>query len=531
MLSATDLVYDALVERPKPHMTTPADSPATPLQSASQRFLTSLENVQYSTAAELGAPAITALRTELIESGTRISTINNRRYLGNKHGITDFIRKIVDTHCPSVETVADVFSGTGAVANAFLDRTLITNDLLYSNYLSNIAWFSPQDYRPELIVRFVKFFNHLETSEDNYVRRNFADTYFLADDCSVIGEAREIVKQAHDRGITNEREYAILVTSILYGMDRVANTVGHYDAYRKNVAFDRILSFPVLLPAWSLPEGNRAYNEDANKIIADLDCDLLYLDPPYNSRQYADTYHLLENIARWERPEVFGVARKMDRTTLKSDYNTVRAGDALRDLVSKTTARYIVLSYNNMATKGNGRSNAKISDEEILDILREKGDVTIHETAHKAYSAGKSSINDNSERLFICTVTQKDPGPRSIVLSPINYIGGKGRLIPQMQPLLQPPGSTPVDCFVDLFAGGCTVGANVTAGKVIFNDTNAPLVSLMRFLADSDPDDLIARVESRIVAYGLSDTHRLSYSAFNAHSSSGLASYSPSKYR
>lgn len=511
-------------------MTVSSDSSVTPLLSTSRCFLTSLTNAQYSTAAELGARGIDALRADLIESGTRVSAINNRRYLGNKHGITGFIRKIVDTHCPGVETVADIFTGTGAVANAFIDKTIITNDLLYSNYLSSIAWFSSQQYRPGVIVRFVGFFNDLETDEDNYVRRNFADTYFRADDCSVIGEAREIVKQAYDRGIINEREHAILVTSILYGMDRVANTVGHYDAYRRNAAFDRTLSFPVLLPAWNLPSDNRAYNEDANRIIADVDCDLLYIDPPYNSRQYSDAYHLLENIARWERPEVFGVARKMDRTNLKSDYNTVRAGEALRDLVSKTTARYIVLSYNNMATKGNGRSNAKISDDQIMEILREKGEVTVHEITHKAYNTGKSSINDNSERLFVCAVEQKDPGPRSIVLSPVNYIGGKGRLIPQLQPLLQPAGSAPLDCFVDVFAGGCTVGANVTAGKVIFNDTNAPLISLMRFLVDNDTDDVITRVESRIADYGLSDTHRLGYSAFQAESSSGLASYNKPGY-
>lgn len=511
-------------------MTARADLPATPLLPESQQFLATMGAAQYSTADVLGAEGVDALRTTLNASGTRLSTINNRRYLGNKHGITGFIREVVEAHCPDVETVADVFTGTGAVANAFADKTLFTNDLLYSNYLSSIAWFSPAQYRPEVIIEFVAFFNGIETSEDNYVRKNFADTYFSADDCSVIGEAREIVSQARERSIINDRENAILVTSILYGIDRIANTVGHYDAYRKNAAFDRILQFPAILPDWKFFADNRIYNDDANKIIGDLDCDLLYLDPPYNSRQYSDAYHLLENIARWEFPEVHGVARKMDRTPLKSDYNTVRAADALRDLVSKTSARYIVLSYNNMASKGNGRSNAKISDEDIMEILQGKGTVTIHETDHKAFSTGKSSISDNSERLFVCAVEQKDPGPRPIVLSPINYIGGKGRLISQLQPLLQPAGSGPLDCFVDVFAGGCTVGANITAEKVIFNDKSTPLVNLMRFLAESDTEDLIRNVDERIAAYGLSDTHRLGYSAFRSESSSGLAKYNKPGY-
>src|SRR5699024_4255623 len=138
---------------------------------------------------------------------------------------------------------------------------------------------------------------------------------------------------------------------------------------------------------------------------------------------------LLENIARWEKPEVFGVARKMDRTSLKSDYNTVRASEALRELVAKANTRYIVFSYNNMANKGNGRSNAKISDDDIMEILSEKGEVQVFEKSYKAFSTGKSSIADNAERLFVCKVRTKRHVVKPIVLSPINYIGGKGKLL------------------------------------------------------------------------------------------------------
>ena len=57
---------------------------------------------------------------------------------------------------------------------------------------------------------------------------------------------------------------------------------------------------------------------DSNELVKNIEADLVYIDPPYNSRQYCDAYHLLENVARWEKPEVFGVARKMDRSTMKS---------------------------------------------------------------------------------------------------------------------------------------------------------------------------------------------------------------------
>ena len=93
----------------------------------------------------------------------------------------------------------------------------------------------------------------------------------------------------------------------------------------------------MLLPEIDLNLNNRIFNEDANELIERIECDLLYLDPPYNSRQYSDAYHLLENVARWEKPEVFGVARKMDRSALKSDYCMSNATQAFEDLIDRQT--------------------------------------------------------------------------------------------------------------------------------------------------------------------------------------------------
>lgn len=100
-------------------------------------------------------------------------------------------------------------------------------------------------------------------------------------------------------------------------MDKIANTVGHYDAYRKNANFEKQLTLSVLLPE-ELNSNNTCYNLDANELIKTIKCDLLYLDPPYNSRQYCDAYHLLENVARWEKPEVHGVAKKWIELLLKA---------------------------------------------------------------------------------------------------------------------------------------------------------------------------------------------------------------------
>lgn len=497
-----------------------SDSRSSELKAPIDEFWSAVKRSSDPTTSSLGEVGLQRLAQSLVRSGVRVSTINNRRYLGNKHGLTGFIRETIDSSCPNVVSFIDIFSGTGAVANAFSDKHLITNDILYSNYLSSKCWFSPEPYRPNVIVDAINSLNAVETSADNYVRRNFANTYFGADECSKIGVARELIEEAHVKSLVNDREFAILVTSVLYGMDKVANTVGHYDAYRKNATYDKPLVFPVLLPSGDLSKENVAFNTDANELIGKLEGDLLYCDPPYNSRQYSDAYHLLENIARWEQPEVHGVARKMDRSAIKSAYNTVRAADAFRDLVAKAKVKYIVLSYNNMASKGNGRSNAKMTDDEIMSILSEKGDVQVYEKPHRAFSAGKTAIDDNSERLFVCRVRPKAKLDTATVYSPINYIGGKGKLIPQLKPLLPS-----VDTFVDLFAGGCNVGVNAQAQRVIFNDLNPQLVELMEFLASEDPRTVLAQVDEVVNDYGFSSTYENSYKFYGADSSAGLASF------
>lgn len=439
--------------------------------------------------------------------------INNRRYLGNKYSLTNFIEKIVKENCKNINTVADVFSGTGSVSDIFKDRELITNDLLYCNYISNYAWFSSEDYSEEKVINIVYEYNKIETSENNYVRENFADTFFSADDCSKIGYIREDIEKKYKNKEINYKEYSILITILLYAMDRIANTVGHYDAYRKKIEFNKKLYLGIMLPNKNLNKNNRCYNKDANELIKNINCDLLYLDPPYNSRQYSDAYHLLENIAKWQKPEVFGVARKMNRKAIKSSYCTIEATQKFRELIENTNARYILLSYNNMSEKGDDRSNAKISDKDILEILEKRGKVKIFEEEYKMFSTGKSNVKDNKERLFLCEVEEN----RS-VSSPFNYTGGKYKLLEQLQKLFKED-----EIFLDIFTGGANVGINSKSSKIIFNDANAKIISLMEYIKNIDIEELLKKIDNIIVDYGLSNTMLYGYEYYSCNSSEGLA--------
>lgn len=337
--------------------------------------------------------------------------IQNRRYLGNKYKLLDFIDNVVSQHCPDTSSFLDIFAGTGVVAYHFMDRMkVITNDTLYSNYLSHVAFMSSEDIEQNKIKDKIDFFNSLKTEliSDNYVSDNFANTFFSKEDCKLIGVIRESIHNDFVNKKINHREMAILVTSLLYSMDRIANTCGHYDSFRKGVKYENKFRMFYLDLSKKAVFSNMFFNEDSNLLVKNsklpfVDC--VYCDPPYNSRNYCDLYHVLENIATWKKPKVSGEARKMDRSKLKSQYcSKTDATPAFKELVNSLNCKYILLSYNNTGEHANDRSNARLKDEDIMNILSNKGSVQVFSQKYKSFTTGKSNNNKNEERLFLCKV-------------------------------------------------------------------------------------------------------------------------------
>ena len=337
----------------------------------------------------------------------RTFNIGNRRYLGNKYKLLSWIKGIIEENCTNVESFFDVFSGTGSVASAFIDKRLVVCDMMKSNYYTALCWFSPQEINREKLTRILEAYNSYNASnEDNYMSQNFSDTYFNRETCQKIGFIRDDIENRLHNGEINEREHACVITSLFYAMDRISHTCGHYDSFIRDGKYEGVLELRMPDNGYHVNEGNHIYCADSNT-IADLDeVDIAYLDPPYISRQYCEAYHLLENIALWNKPEVFGVAKKMDRTKMKSRYcKSIQAAVALEDLVRKLRCRYILFSYNNNGKKLQCRSNAKLTDEEIVRILSIRGDVQVFTMNYRGFEAGYEAKNkDNQERLFLCSV-------------------------------------------------------------------------------------------------------------------------------
>lgn len=332
--------------------------------------------------------------------------MSNRRYMGSKTKLLPFIEDSIKEVIGEYSSFVDIFSGTGVVGNHFNKKNVkvISNDLLYSNYISNYAFLSNESYDYNKLDFLLIEFNNLQGKE-NYFSRHFGNKFFSSDVAKKIGSIRENIEELYSKFEINFRERAILITSLIYASDKIANTCGHYDAYRDNAEFKDKLILKHLDIFHQNNSENEIYNQDSNTLFEKLDyrVDIVYADPPYNSRQYSSLYHLVENLARWEKPEVEGKASKMkNRKKLNSKYCSKTAIETLNDLISNIKAKYFILSYSDMGAKGNDRSNARMSDVDIIKLMRQKGKLVIKEMPHQAFSAGKSQIDNHRERLFIC---------------------------------------------------------------------------------------------------------------------------------
>ncbi len=463
--------------------------------------------------------------------------INNRRYIGSKARMVNFIEDVIKKEKIEFNSFFDLFGGTGIVGDYFnTPKTKIyINDLLKSNYLSYLAWFGNEKINKKKLENIIFEYNISKELEENYFSLNFSDTYFNKNNCKKIGYIREDIENKYLNGEINTRERAILITSLLYAMDKIANTVGHYDAYRKNGNLDKDLELCMLnLKSNTNNKNNKIFNEDSNELVRNIKADVVYIDPPYNSRQYSDAYHLLENVATWEKQEVFGVAKKMKRNGIKSKYCSVSAPLAFKDLIENIDAKYVIVSYNNMGTKGAGRSQAKISDEDIMNILSSKGKVKIYETDFNQFNTGKTHIENHKERLFVCkvgkTMKVKEKVSDNVcidkVKSPLNYTGGKYKLLNQIIPIFP----NDLDLFIDLFSGGGNVGINVDAKKIICVDKQKEIIRIMKLFKKYEDGYIIDKLEKIIDKYNLSNSLLNGYEKYNCTSDKGLGTYNKSKY-
>ncbi len=334
-------------------------------------------------------------------SKTTYHQIQNRRYIGNKQKLLDWIFTIVQKECPDSKTFTDIFAGTAIVSSVAIKhyKNVIINDFLHSNNIIYSAFFDNKQYDADKLEGIINEYNSLNPDglEDNYFSDNFGGKYFSHNSSKIIGFIREDIQK--NRKNLTPKEYAILLASLIYSLDRIANTVGHYDAYFKKTSIEDKFLVKLIQPL-DVKADVQIFKEDANELAKKITTDIVYIDPPYNSRQYSRFYHVLETLTKWDKPKLHGVALKPEPENM-SVYCKVQAKEKLYELVRDIDAKYFVVSYNNTYTSKSNSSKNKITLEEIEEILNSIGETKVFEKEHQQFNTGKTEFSNHREFLFV----------------------------------------------------------------------------------------------------------------------------------
>ena len=336
--------------------------------------------------------------------------INNRRYIGNKSKLLNFIYETVKNFGFGKSNVFfDVFAGTGVVASFFAEKgyKTILNDNLYSNAVAYEASLGKGKLDQHKMSNLINKYNNINPVllPVNYFSNIYAHKYFSVNDAKKIGYIRDDIEK-NKQALTN-REYCYLITSLMYATDKIANTVGHFESFLNKEPLDKGVKLENLDINTNIIPAD-IYNEDSNKLAKKIKSDIAYIDPPYNARQYVNFYHVLENLARWNKPtQLEGNSMKFKRNELKSGYCRKNTAKLLfEDLINSLKTKLIVVSYSNTYDAKSTSSNNTLLPDEIISILRKKGNVIVEERKYKTFNAGKTNLNGHKELLYICEVNE-----------------------------------------------------------------------------------------------------------------------------
>lgn len=115
---------------------------------------------------------------------------------------------------------------------------------------------------------------------------------------------------------------------------------------------------------------------------------------------------------------------------------------------------------------------------------------------------------------------------KNYISSPLNYIGGKARILDQMLRWFPQD----IDVFVDLFCGGCNVGMNVPAQHVIYNDTCKPLIGLLKCFRRINTQTIVRRINALVDEFEFSKTRDHNFAYYGGDANLGVSAYNREKF-
>lgn len=433
------------------------------------------------------------------------------RYLGNKESILGEIEMLLESKRLLQHGLIffDAFCGSGSVADHFkaIYNIIINDNLTWSvvyakgRVCATACTFDKLGFNP------FDYLNGNNETVNGFMYKNYAPTesnrmYFTPENAGRIDYFRSQIEQWWNDDKLTEEEYAFLLACLIESVSDVSNTAGVYGAFLKK--WDARALKKIIFSSVDFQDKDclsiKSYNNKIEEIIEDVDCDILYLDPPYTQNQYGTQYHLLETLVLDDNPSISEVTGSRSTAPMRSDWSKEYKAHILFDrLLAKTRARYIILSYNN---------DGFMSKEYIESAMKRYGKpetFVCKKIAYKKYQNWKSQ-NEKKHYEYLFFVERKNDSD-IIFESPLNYIGSKAKIVPSI--ITQQPENNKI--FVDAFGGGFNVGINMTADAVIYNDINYLVTNLIRSFRDYDTYEYLLYVKRMIKKFGLEKGNSSAY--------------------
>ncbi|MDR3112677.1 MAG: DNA adenine methylase [Elusimicrobiota bacterium] len=320
-------------------------------------------------------------------------------YIGSKFKLSSFIK---DTICSIVgqnlsdKIFCDLFAGTGIIGRIFKKdvKKVISNDIEYYSYVLNKNYI--ENHRYFDVSNLLDMLNNLPLIEDGFIYKNYClgsgsnRQYFTDENGQKIDAIRRQIEVWFKNKIINGNVYYSLLVSLIESADKVANTASVYGAFLKNIkktAAKKIFLEPALFEIND--NSHEVYNEDSNKLIKQISGDILYLDPPYNERQYGANYHLLNTVAKYDNfiPKGKTGLRKYFRSNYCTKNNVLKS---FQDIIEDAKFKYIFLSYNN---------EGLMSLDDIKSVMKRYGKYNVVKCKYQRFKSDKTE-NRNHKAFF-----------------------------------------------------------------------------------------------------------------------------------
>lgn len=316
-------------------------------------------------------------------------TVRVIKYIGSKRLLVPRIVAAIES-CAGARTVLDLFSGTSRVGHALKRHAFRVHANDHNRYAHALATcYVGADARrwrgrAEKVV-----------AELNAVPPHpgwFTETYCVASRYlqPANGARVDAIRERIRALALDPTLEAIALTSLMEAADRVDSTVGLQMAYLKSWAPRSFAPLELRVPELLAGPGSASCLEAA-EAAARFEADVAYLDPPYNQHSYLGNYHVWESLVRWDRPAVYGVAKKRtDVRTRGSAFN--RRGlmpAAFREVLERVRARWLVVSFSD---------EGFLAPAELRALLGARGRVREERIEHPRYIGHKLGIHDRAGR-------------------------------------------------------------------------------------------------------------------------------------